>query len=118
MTAPLPPDPPGTAADSAEARLERARRARKKTTAVHVRALADQLRALAREGAGGRAAAIELLRTMDRDGDFSPAARSMFQDLLGAWGVATPHPIAHKRQGHWSRRAHTRSPLIGFGPFL
>ena len=92
MTAPLPPDPPGTAADSAKARLEPTRRARK-TTAVHVRALADQLRVLAREGAGGRAAAIELLRTMDREGDFSPAARSMFQDLLGAWGVATPHPI-------------------------
>ena len=69
------------------------RRMRKKVTAVHVRALADKLRALAHEGPGGRAAAIELLRTMDRDAVFSPAARSMFQDLLGAWGVATPHPI-------------------------
>ena len=30
---------------------------------------------------------------MDRDGDFSPAARAIFQDLLGAWGVATLRPI-------------------------
>ena len=93
MTAPLPPNPSGTAADSTESRLEPPRRGRKKTTAIHVRALADQLRALAREGAGGRATAIDLLRTMDRESDFSPPARSMFQDLLGAWGVATDHPI-------------------------
>ena len=69
------------------------RRTRKKTTAVQVRTLAEQLRALARQGPGGRTAAIDLLQTMDRDDDFSPAARSMFQDLLGAWGVATAHPI-------------------------
>lgn len=30
---------------------------------------------------------------MDRDGDFSPAARALFQDLLGQWGVATSRPI-------------------------
>ncbi|HET6702292.1 MAG TPA: FAD-dependent oxidoreductase [Gemmatimonadaceae bacterium] len=58
-----------------------------------MRALADKLESLARQGAGGRAAGIELLTTMDREGIFSPAARSMFQDLLGAWGVATEHPI-------------------------
>jgi glycine/D-amino acid oxidase-like deaminating enzyme len=58
-----------------------------------VRALAEKLQSLARQGAGGRAAGIELLTTMDREGIFSPAARSMFQDLLGAWGVATEQPI-------------------------
>ena len=30
---------------------------------------------------------------MDRDARFSPAARALFQDLLGSWGVATTHPI-------------------------
>ena len=69
------------------------RRVRRKLTAVHVRALGDKLQSLARQGAGGRAAAVEMLRTIDREADFSPTARSMFQDLLGAWGVATPHPI-------------------------
>jgi glycine/D-amino acid oxidase-like deaminating enzyme len=62
-------------------------------TVIQVRALADRLRALAFQGTSGRAAAIELLRTIDRDDDFSPKARSMFQDLLGAWGVVTAHPI-------------------------
>ena len=74
-------------------RGSRAVRARKKVTAVQVRALAERLGALARQGAGGHAEAIELLQTMDRDSDFSPTARAMFQDLLGAWGIATDHPI-------------------------
>ena len=69
------------------------RRARKKLTTTHIRALVDELQSLARQGAGGRAAAVEMLRTIDREADFSPTARSAFQDLLGAWGVATPHPI-------------------------
>jgi hypothetical protein len=62
-------------------------------TVVQVRAIAERLRALARQGPEGRTAAIDLLRTIDRDNVFSPAARSLFQDLLGAWGVATIHPI-------------------------
>ena len=71
----------------------RAQYVTKKATAVHVRALAERLTALARQGPGGRAAAVELLQTMDRDTAFSPAARAMVQDLLGTWGVATDHPI-------------------------
>ncbi|HZO18560.1 MAG TPA: FAD-binding oxidoreductase, partial [Gemmatimonadaceae bacterium] len=67
--------------------------AQKKMTAVRVRALSERLAGLARQGPGGRAAAIDLLRTMDRDADFSPSARAVFQDLLAVWGVATPHPI-------------------------
>ena len=67
--------------------------AQKKMTAVRVRALTERLAGLAKEGPGGRAAAIDLLRTMDRDAEFSPSARALFQDLLAAWGVATPHPI-------------------------
>src|SRR5688500_8012240 len=77
-----------------EGRVSRAsRRMRRKMTAVHVRALGDKLQSFARQGAGGRAAAVELLQTIDREADFSPTVRSMFQDLLGAWGVSTPHPI-------------------------
>ena len=79
-----PPDPHGDPP---------ARRPRARTTTVQVRALAERLRALALQGAGGRAAAIDLLRATDRDAEFSPGARSIFQDLLGAWGVATEHPI-------------------------
>ena len=67
--------------------------ARKKTRVAQVRALADRLRTLAKQGVGGRMAAVELLQEMDRETDFSPTARSMFQDLLGEWGVATAHPI-------------------------
>ena len=69
------------------------RRTRRKMTVVQVRAIAERLGALARQGPEGRTGAIDLLRTIDRDNVFSPAARSMFQDLLGAWGVATIHPI-------------------------
>ena len=75
------------------ARGSRAVRARAKLTAVQVRALAERLSALARQGPGGRAEAIDLLQTTDRNADFSPSARALFQDLLGAWGVATAHPI-------------------------
>ena len=67
---------------------------RRRVALGDVRALAEQLRALALEGEGGRTVALDLLRTIDRDGEFSPAARAMFQDLLGAWGVATSRPIA------------------------
>lgn len=80
--------------DEKEARAARpSRRMRRKMTAVHVRALAERLGTLSREGAGGRAAAVDLLQAIDRDAAFSPAARSMFQDLLGAWAVATDHAI-------------------------
>ena len=68
-------------------------RPRKKIRLAQVRALGERLRALALQGVGGRMAAIELLQTMDRDADFAPSARPMFQDLLGAWGVATARPI-------------------------
>src|SRR5688572_20187552 len=80
--------------DERQARTARpSRQLRRKMTAVHVRALAERLGTLSREGAGGRAAAVELLQAIDREAAFSPAARSIFQDLLGAWGVATIHPI-------------------------
>jgi glycine/D-amino acid oxidase-like deaminating enzyme len=59
-----------------------------------VRALAERLRTLDRHERGNDAnAARALLQTMDRDADFSPAARALFQDLLGRWGVATSRPI-------------------------
>ncbi len=46
-----------------------------------------------RDGAAGRKTAIALLQAMDRDADFSPPARALFQDLLGQWAVATSRPI-------------------------
>lgn len=59
-----------------------------------MQALAERLGTLAKgDGPTGRSAAIELLEAMDRDADFSPAARALFQDLLGQWGLATRHPI-------------------------
>ena len=66
---------------------------RDRVTTRQVRALAERLRILACEGAGGRAVAVELLQAMDRDGHFSPAAWPLFQDLLGEWAVSTSRPI-------------------------
>ena len=65
-----------------------------RTTVRDVHALAERLGTLAgRDGPAGRRAAVTLLRGMDRDADFSPAARALFQDLLGQWGVDTARPI-------------------------
>ncbi|HUF28198.1 MAG TPA: FAD-dependent oxidoreductase [Gemmatimonadaceae bacterium] len=85
-------DSPGEPA-GAEALVEPPSHRRRQVGVVQVRALAERLSTLARQGTGVRTATVDLLRAMDRDGDFSPTARSMFQDLLGKWGVATARPI-------------------------
>lgn len=75
-------------------------------TAKQVRRLEERFRALvARDGR----LAVELVRlelqAIDRDRAFSPAARVVFQDLLGRRGVSTPNPIGlpSDREPFWFR---------------
>lgn len=63
-------------------------------TARQVRKLADRIQArIESDGPVGLELARLELEAIDRDCVFSASARRHFQDVLGRWGVATPHPI-------------------------
>jgi glycine/D-amino acid oxidase-like deaminating enzyme len=63
-------------------------------TVRQVRQLSERIRTTVEQGGPAAPEAVRLeLQTMDRRCTFSTAARALFQDLLGRWGVATPHSI-------------------------
>src|SRR5687767_2057007 len=83
------------------------RAANGKVTVGQVRALAARVRAQC--GANGGRPVGEPLRreleTLDRTGEFSPAALAAFHDVLARAGVATRHPIGlpTEDQPYWFR---------------
>jgi hypothetical protein len=65
-----------------------------RVTVRHVRRLAERIGTPAEQGGRAEQELVRReLRAMDHRGGFSTEARCLFQDLLGRWGVATPHPI-------------------------
>ena len=110
--APSVSGPPGAAPAAHETHAAARERRTDVITVRQVRRVAERIGPAADVGAG-RALVRGELERLDRECVFSAAARRLFQDLRGRWGVATRHPIQLplSDEPFWFRGGH---PLAGY----